>query len=669
MSIYLPDCPFEVNATNRYTIITHEASITARRYIRRNETIKYLAGIQVVVTPDQQAEMEKRKKDFSLIVSSRRKSTSLFMGPARFANHDCDANARLVTCGQAGIEVIATRDIEVGEEITVSYSDNYFGEDNCDCLCATCEANLQNGWKVPVDEATGASSLERSIEGELGPEAGSGMRLRRRRRDGSAAYGSSSRTPSIKPDIRPRITKKASQQMLRDTPSAAELGTDGRSQSTTVAKKRKREEMMLSSPPITPSKRQKTQYEVVPISRESSESVLSSSRSPLSSEAGTGNVTDATSVEGGSPEPQVLSPDATPSKDIKGAVIEAKQEMGSDDWLGREQIEKDIAEWATTKTALAIEEAARNPILPTIENLIHAEDWDREAVTAAQDQYTSAARAAGAADKMQQAESAATKKETIDLISTTNSSQKRATADVIKLETPSKTAVEDKLTIEPATPVAIKAQAQSVTKNEVAEVTASTAPPAPARHRIPGDYTLTPLLLSEPSMAWVRCLNCEVAFVQNDAYYTRANCPRCERHSKLYGYIWPKTQPAGPNDKEERILDHRVVNRFLGPEDEAKVRGRKHWKDRLLGGGSRKGSRDRSASAGPQAAAGSEHSYVDSRFEVRGRSRVRSGTPSVGNMARTKQQAEAEAAQAALSGLRRSGRARRASAKVAGDYD
>ena len=40
MSIYLPDCPFEVNATNRYTIVTAEASITARRFIKRNEPIK-----------------------------------------------------------------------------------------------------------------------------------------------------------------------------------------------------------------------------------------------------------------------------------------------------------------------------------------------------------------------------------------------------------------------------------------------------------------------------------------------------------------------------------------------------------------------------------------------------------------------------------------------------
>lgn len=38
----------------------------------------------------------------------------------------------------------------------------------------------------------------------------------------------------------------------------------------------------------------------------------------------------------------------------------------------------------------------------------------------------------------------------------------------------------------------------------------STPPP---RKRVPGDYTLTPLLLSEPDSAWIRCTICSEAFV------------------------------------------------------------------------------------------------------------------------------------------------------------
>ncbi len=95
------------------------------------------------------------------------------------------------------------------------------------------------------------------------------------------------------------------------------------------------------------------------------------------------------------------------------------------------------------------------------------------------------------------------------------------------------------------------------------------------KRRVPGDYTLTAVLLSEPETAWIFCTVCNTAFVQRDAYYTRSSCPRCERHSKLYGYIWPKTEKEGPRDTEERVLDHRTVHRFLGADDEARIRGRK----------------------------------------------------------------------------------------------
>ena len=95
------------------------------------------------------------------------------------------------------------------------------------------------------------------------------------------------------------------------------------------------------------------------------------------------------------------------------------------------------------------------------------------------------------------------------------------------------------------------------------------------KKRVPGDYTLTPVLLSEPNMAWIHCTICGEAFVQQNAYFTRSSCFRCERHSKLYGYPWPKTEKEGPNDKEERVLDHRTIHRFLDTEEEARIRGRK----------------------------------------------------------------------------------------------
>ena len=92
--------------------------------------------------------------------------------------------------------------------------------------------------------------------------------------------------------------------------------------------------------------------------------------------------------------------------------------------------------------------------------------------------------------------------------------------------------------------------------------------------RIPGDYVLTRELIAEPAAAWIVCKICEEPFVQKDAYFTRASCPRCERHSKLYGYRWPKIDQEGENDTDPRVLDHRTVHRFIDPLEEKLSRKR-----------------------------------------------------------------------------------------------
>ncbi|KAK4187528.1 putative histone-lysine N-methyltransferase set-9 [Podospora australis] len=587
MSLYLPDCPYEVNATNRYSIVSYEASITARRFIRRNDTIKYLAGIQVTITPEEEAEMAMRKKDFSLVVSSRSKSTSLFMGPARFANHDCNANARLVTRGQAGIEIIACRDIEVGEEITVSYSESYFGEDNCECLCQTCENKLVNGWQP----AEGSASVQRSVEDEMG--AAQGYSFRRRRRDESAT-GVGSRTPSVTPDIRPRILKRQLSQLL------AGAGEKDWELDNVNPQKRRR---TLGTPPVTPSKRLKTShYDVAPscASRGSSESDIT--HSPLASDAGSGSITDATTPASASPQPLILSPEPTPIR--QQAVDAVKQEDGAQG-LGIQQISHMSYSFPA--------------ILPTTETASPAEDSSPRPVRSYNVMQISNLCSPSMPESSETPEIPVSK------------------SDVAADATPNAVEVLPPKEPDPNTPV-VKANKSSKT-NAIRQP----SPPPVRRYRVPGDYTLTPLLLSEPETAWIHCLNCNTAFVQRDAYFTRANCPRCERHSKLYGYVWPKTEPAGKNDREERILDHRVINRFLNPEEEARVRGKKSW---------RAGSSIR----------GSTHDTTtndeDNRSQ-RGRTRIRGAPAAV--------MGKDAMASGALEGVRRSGRARRASAKVIGD--
>ncbi|KAK3334562.1 histone-lysine N-methyltransferase set-9 [Neurospora tetraspora] len=670
MSIYLPDCPFEVNATNRYTIVTYEASITARRFIKRNETIKYLAGIQVVITPEEELDMSLRKKDFSLIVSSRSKSTSLFMGPARFANHDCNANARLITRGQAGIEIIACRNIEVGEEITVTYSESYFGENNCDCLCATCESNLRNGWR-PVD---GEAVVQESIEDEQPTDSSTPYSFRRKRRYGSSAL-QASRTPSVTPDMRPRVMRKSqSQMMLGERTSTTDSGAQGQGAD---GQSRKRA-LEMGTPPFTPTKKQRTtQYPVVPIALSTAPSRGSSdnetSRSPLSFSTTNDNVTDATSQGSESPGPIILSPEPTP---IKQAIGLLKQEEGVN-----EVAVQQVPEAFTPPSSQPTEEEP--PVVrPTFERLAAR---DRMSIanlisgpsSPAPPIVVSVAEVTTHRPKPQTQQVQKTEQVTAISVAQTSTMEVveapvQKEAPVIKTESPVKAIVgqvekitQVQTTTKSYTPSKPKAQTTAFPQHLIPV-------PAAPRGRVPRDYTLTPLLLSEPETAWIMCTHCASAFVQKNAYLTKSTCPRCERHSKLYGYMWPKTEKLGPNDKEERILDHRMINRFLTAEEEARARGRVYWRERMGSKGKQRSSAPPTEKKGTPSGEKKEqpvkketgvgHGYVQERFAVRKKVKVQVRSTVPTPVIVTKKD---EAAEAAALGLRRTGRARRVSAKLA----
>ena len=158
MQIYHPEAPFEVNSTDRYTLFTHEACVHARRSIRTGETIKFLAGCMLLMTDEEEASLDDNS-DFSVICTSRMKGTSVLLGPARFVNHDCDPNCKFITTNKDNITIMAIRNIAMGEEITIKYSEDYFGENNSECLCQTCESRAQNGF-APVGRKTETTTAE-----------------------------------------------------------------------------------------------------------------------------------------------------------------------------------------------------------------------------------------------------------------------------------------------------------------------------------------------------------------------------------------------------------------------------------------------------------------------------------------------------------------------------
>lgn len=594
MQIYLPDCPFEVSSTNRYTVTTHEASIVARRPIKRNETVKYLSGIQVVITPEEEEVLSSRKKDFSIVVSSRSRMTSLFMGPARFANHDCGANAKLVITGQAGIDIVAIRRIDVGEEITVTYGENYFGENNCECLCQTCENNLVNGWKQP----DGVVPVKKSIEDDL--LALQGYNTRGRHRYGRGE--SNSRTPSVTPDLRPKVLKGKLKQLRNvDRASTTESSLAGGSDTMS---RRKRGRESLATPPVTPAKKQKTTKYAIrpapsPVADRSGSSDAESGALLSRSDSSNGDavLTDVTTPEDTTDSADVPS---EPSQ-VAQAIENLKQEQDAGDSTSDGL--REVAPFAEA----AISKPSSVPLLrtpqppPKARGLSIHDILNTPSEAATPDGQTPIDRFAAAfgpqssdkpagssagqgVEKRQPApveepvspspiitQDPEVAVDSVETLATAASAAKRGRGRPRKHPKPDTSPVQEK-------PVVVSPPAAPEDPEDPEEDPSEEDSPAPStvpvNYREPGDYQLTPRLLAEPNMAWVRCSNCTTAFVQQNAYYTRSSCPRCERHSKLYGYIWPKTEPEGPWDKEERVLDHRTIHRFLATSDELVVRGR-----------------------------------------------------------------------------------------------
>ncbi|PGH13405.1 hypothetical protein AJ79_03684 [Helicocarpus griseus UAMH5409] len=492
VAIYFPDCPFEVMTTNRYTITTHEAAVSARKFIASGMTIKGLTGTLVPMTRDEERDLDLTRKDFSIVMSSRKKTPSIFLGPARFANHDCNANGRLVMRGPESMEVVATRDIVVGEEITVSYGENYFGEDNCECLCHSCELALRNGWDPN------------------GVGAGSGT-------------NSGASTPAV----------TGEQDQVASIPSSN--------------KKRKRatEPLLLFTESSTPSRRRKLERKAsnlrlemsAPNSPEASgPSFLSTLDQSLSEYAN--NCKDACVESFGdaagldSCQPDVLHANDTYKS---SANDPASCSSSVPDETHGSSTSASTAATSVLDTAMQIktEPVEQTSLLPS--NTTDCQTRDRSAQTARVPELVSEDNDDG------------------DLSDLSNSWELNdADMLVVKRDQPSQSKKRKRRII------------------ETVEHESSSSPTI----RVPGDYTKTPKLLGQRYDRWVDCYTCSAWFVQGDSYFTRKECPRCERHSKLYGYRWPKTDKEGRNDTEERVMDHRTVHRFLTSNEEHRIQRR-----------------------------------------------------------------------------------------------
>uniref|UniRef100_A0AA85JYE1 [histone H4]-N-methyl-L-lysine(20) N-methyltransferase n=1 Tax=Trichobilharzia regenti TaxID=157069 RepID=A0AA85JYE1_TRIRE len=133
----------EIRPCWRYASENHMgAAIYATKDWAKGSRISTLVGCIAKLKHHEEATfLKQHKNDFSVMYSSRKNCSQLWLGPAAYVNHDCRPNCEFTTnCdADARMSLQAITDIKSGDEIFIYYGTNFFDTNNAACECFTCE--------------------------------------------------------------------------------------------------------------------------------------------------------------------------------------------------------------------------------------------------------------------------------------------------------------------------------------------------------------------------------------------------------------------------------------------------------------------------------------------------------------------------------------------------